>query len=58
MNENGPVYILMIIFVLIATFIFGGAVSGSQWQKEAVKAGVAEWVADANGDAKFQFKTK
>ncbi len=58
MNENGPVYILMITFVLIATFIFGGAVSGSQWQKEAVKAGVAEWVADANGDAKFQFKTK
>jgi hypothetical protein len=58
MNENGPVYILMIIFVLIATFIFGGAVSGYQWQKEAVKVGVAEWVADANGDAKFQFKTK
>ena len=58
MNDNAPVYILMIIFVLIATFIFGGAVNGSQWQKEAVKAGVAEWVADTNGDAKFQFKTK
>jgi hypothetical protein len=58
MKENGPVYILMMIFVLIATFIIGGAASGYQWQKEAVKAGVAEWVADANGDAKFQFKTK
>jgi hypothetical protein len=58
MNENNPVYILMIIFVLIATYIFGSATSGYQWQKEAVKAGVAEWVADANGDAKFQFKTK
>jgi hypothetical protein len=58
MNENGPVYILMMIFVLIATFIFGGAVNGYQWQKEAVKAGAAEWVADENGDAKFQFKTK
>jgi hypothetical protein len=58
MKENGPVYILMMIFVLIATFIFGGAVNGDQWQKEAVKAGVAEWVADENGDAKFQFKTK
>jgi len=58
MNENGPVYILMIIFVLIATFIFGGAVSGSQWQKEAVKAGVAEWVADKDGNARFRFKTK
>ncbi len=58
MNENGPVYILMMIFVLIATFIFGGAVNVYQWQKEAVKAGVAEWVADESGDAKFQFKTK
>lgn len=58
MNENGPVYILMFIFVLIATFIFGGAVSGYQWQKEAVKAGVAEWVADQNGNARFRFKTK
>ena len=48
----------MMIFVLIAIFIFGGAVSGYQWQKEAVKAGVAEWVADKDGDAKFRFKTK
>ena len=58
MNENGPVYILMMIFVLIATFIFGGAFNGYQWQKEAVKAGVAEWVADKDGDARFRFKTK
>ncbi len=58
MNENGPVYILMILFALIVSFIFGCIVNTSQWQKEAVKAGVAEWVADANGDAKFQFKTK
>ena len=58
MKENGPVYILMMIFVLIATFIFGGAVSGYQWQREAVKAGVAEWVADKDGNARFRFKTK
>ena len=58
MNENGPVYILMMIFVLIATFIFGCIVNTYQWQNEAVKVGVAEWVADENGDAKFQFKTK
>jgi hypothetical protein len=58
MNDNGPVYILMIIFVLIATFIFGGIVNTSQWQNEAVKVGVAEWVADQNGKARFRFKTK
>ena len=58
MKENGPVYILMMIFALIVSFIIGGVFNGSQWQTEAVKAGVAEWVADENGDAKFKFKTK
>jgi hypothetical protein len=55
MNDSpAPVYILF----TIAAFIIGGIFSGIQWQKEAVKAGVAEWVADADGNAKFQFKTK
>lgn len=59
MNDSpAPVYILFTVFVFIAAFIIGGIFSGIQWQKEAIKTGVAEWVADANGDAKFQFKTK
>jgi hypothetical protein len=58
MNNNGPVYILMMIFALIVSFIFGGIVNTTQWQNEAVKVGVAEWIADANGKARFRFKTK
>jgi hypothetical protein len=58
MNNNGPVYILMILFALIVSFIFGCIVNTSQWQNEAVKVGVAEWVADQNGKARFRFKTK
>jgi len=58
MRDNGPVYILMLFFVLILSYLMGGFIMEEQWQKRAVKAGVAEWVADANGDAKFQFKTK
>jgi hypothetical protein len=59
MNDSPPpVFILFVVFVFIAAFIIGGIFSGIQWQKEAIKTGVAEWVADANGDAKFQFKTK
>lgn len=58
MKENGPVYILMMIFALIVSFIFGGIVNTYQWQNEAVKVGVAEWVADQNGKARFRFKTK
>lgn len=57
-DSPAPVYILFVVFVFISAFIIGGIFSGIQWQKEAVKAGVAEWVADAGGNAKFQFKTK
>jgi hypothetical protein len=59
MNDSlAPVYILFVVFVFISAFLIGGIFNITQWQKEAVKAGVAEWVADANGDAKLQFKTK
>lgn len=59
MNDSPPpVFILFVVFVFISAFIIGGIFNVTQWQKEAIKAGVAEWVADANGDAKFQFKTK
>jgi hypothetical protein len=57
-DSPAPVYILFVVFVFISAFLIGGIFNVTQWQKEAVKAGVAEWVADANGDAKFQFKTK
>ena len=59
MNDSpAPVYILFAVFVFIAAFIIGGIFSGIQWQKEAVKAGVAEWVATESGSAKFRYKTK
>ena len=59
MNDSPPpVFILFVVFVVISAFIIGGVFNEDQWQKKAVKAGVAEWVADASGDAKFQFKTK
>jgi len=59
MNDSPPpVFILFVVFVFISAFIIGGIFNVTQWQKEAIKAGVAEWVANANGDAKFQFKTK
>ena len=59
MNDSPPpIFILFVVFVFISAFIIGGIFNVTQWQKEAIKAGVAEWVADANGDAKFQFKTK
>jgi hypothetical protein len=58
MNENFPIIIVMAGLIFLFGFVAGGALNGSQWQSQAVKAGVAEWVADANGDAKFQFKTK
>lgn len=57
-DSPAPVYILFVVFVFISAFLIGGIFNVTQWQKEAVKAGVAEWTADASGEAKFQFKTK
>jgi hypothetical protein len=58
MRDFGPVYILMAFFALIVSFLMGGFNMESQWQKRAVKAGVAEWTTDANGNPEFKFKTK
>jgi hypothetical protein len=56
MNENFVIIFVMGGLIFLFGFVAGGALSGSQWQSQAVKAGVAEWVADQNGNAKFQFK--
>ncbi len=58
MNENFPIIFVMGGLIFLFGFVAGGALSGSQWQSQAVKAGAAEWIADENGNAKFQFKTK
>jgi hypothetical protein len=58
MRDFGPVYILMAFFALIVSYLMGGFTMESQWQKRAVKAGVAEWISGADGNAEFKFKTK
>jgi hypothetical protein len=57
-DSPAPVYILFVVFVFISAFLIGSIFNITQWQKEAVKAGAAEWVVGASGEAKFQFKTK
>jgi hypothetical protein len=57
MNENVPILAIVGGLIFLFGFVAGGALTGSQWQSEAVKAGVAEWMADQNGNAKFQFKS-
>ena len=47
----------MIFFALIVSYLMGGFTMESQWQKRAVKAGVAEWISGADGNAEFKFKT-
>lgn len=58
----GIAIIIAAVWVIALVTLRLGAIQeqkqNGDWQEEAVKAGVAEWVADVNGKAKFQFKTK
>jgi hypothetical protein len=58
MNDNAPIILGMAFFIFLFGFLAGSKIMDKQWQKDAIKAGVAEWVADENGNAKFEFKTK
>jgi len=56
LNTDAIVGIAITIFLLIVFVFAGGTVVGAKWEKaDAVKAGVAHWVADENGDAKFEY---
>jgi hypothetical protein len=58
MNDNAPIMFGMGFFIFLFGFLAGSGIMDTQWQKDAIKAGVAEWVADADGNAEFQFKTE
>jgi len=58
MGENNSVIYVMGFLIFVFGTLFGNFLGMAQREKDAIKAGVAEWVADADGNAKFQFKTK
>ena len=55
-NTDVIVGIAVVIFLLMVFTFTSGTVVGAKWEKaDAVKAGVAHWVADENGDVKFEY---
>jgi hypothetical protein len=48
--------ILLIVFLCVLINMFGFHGGINKMQQEAVAAGHAEWVADANGNAVFKWK--
>jgi len=58
MGENNSVIYVIGFLIFVFGILFGNFLGMAQREKDAVKAGVAEWVADKDGNAKFQFKTK
>lgn len=55
-REEAPPWGAM-LFLSVIAFTFGGVVGGllseHAYRREAVKVGVAEWVADSDGKPKF-----
>lgn len=58
MKEDNSLIYVMGFLIFIFGILFGNFLGMAQIEKDAVKAGVAEWVADEGGGAQFQFKTK
>lgn len=56
MDEVG-VYLALAVFFAVTNMGIGYWLCTRDFRKEAVKNGVAEWIANENGDAEFQWKT-
>ncbi len=46
------------VLIFLAGLVIGAAITEPSFQRQAVKAGVAEWVATESGSAEFRYKTK
>lgn len=58
--KNFDLWTPFIVGVIVGSVLVGLAVSSicsDMWRAESVKVGVAEYTADANGYAKWQWKT-
>jgi len=58
MKEDNSVIYVIVFLAFIFGILFGNLLGMAQIEKNAVKAGVAEWVAGEGGGAEFKFKTK
>jgi hypothetical protein len=58
MGENNSVIYVIGFLIFVFGILFGNFLGMAQREKDAVKAGVAAWVADKDGNAQFQFKTE
>ena len=56
-HEDIGIFILVVL-VFLAGLAIGAAITEPSFQRQAVKAGVAEWVAAESGSAEFRYKTK
>lgn len=56
--NNDPIFVIFAVLIFLAGLAVGAAITEPSFQRQAVKAGVAEWVADKDGNARFRFKTK
>lgn len=55
---NTPLFIAIVILGAVFGVIGGQALGIKEIRQQAVKAGVAEWTSDAQGNPEFKWKTK
>jgi len=56
MNNNWPIIYICLLCIMVFSWAIGCSMGEKKIKQEAVKANVAEWIADKDGNVEFRFK--
>lgn len=56
MNNNWPIIYICLLSIIVVSWAIGTSMGEKKIKQEAVKANVAEWIADKDGNVEFRFK--
>lgn len=56
MNNDWPIFYVVFLTLIVISWTIGCSMGEKRIKREAVKANVAEWIADKDGNVEFRFK--
>ena len=56
MNNDWPIIYICLLCIIVVSWGIGCSMGEKKIKREAVKANVAEWTADKDGNVEFKFK--
>lgn len=56
MNNDWPIFYVTFLTLIVISWVIGCSMGEKKIKQEAIKANVAEWIADKDGNVEFRFK--